>query len=344
MNACFLFSRPARRLFWPLLGSLLLAACAGTPPVAVDSRPPVSQSAKTSKAASSSTPAVVTKRGGGFYKDDGPGDNPPPDLASIPDADPQAEPLNPFANRPYTALGQSYTPMQKIEPYSKRGLASWYGKKFHGKRTSSGDAYDMYSMTAAHPTLPIPSYARVTNLSNDQSVIVRINDRGPFHRDRLIDLSYTAAWKLGYVSNGSAQVLVESIVPEEIDLVKKTGSRKEARPNTSSPTPSQTTVALPLPVAANAEPAHTLPPTAESTGGNTGIYLQLGAFASRLNADHFKEYVQHELGWLKHSITSQLGGEKYRLHLGPFESVDEARSVAERIALAIKLKPFVVMR
>jgi len=152
-------------------------------------------------------------RRGGYYEDDGPEKTPPADLDRIPDARPAIEPLNSRANEPYTIFGRRYAPYRSIRPYRQRGIASWYGRKFHGKRTSSGERYDMYAMTAAHTILPIPSYARVTNLSNGRSVVVRINDRGPFHRDRIIDLSYAAAHKLGYVQAGSARVEVEAILP-----------------------------------------------------------------------------------------------------------------------------------
>jgi len=148
-------------------------------------------------------------RGG---RDDGPG-APPGNLDRIADARPRSEPLNAGANSPYTALGRKYVPYQSLKPYRARGLASWYGRKFHGKPTSSGERYDMYAMTAAHTILAIPSYARVTNLSNGRSVVVRVNDRGPFHPERIIDLSYTAAYKLGFVNAGSAQVEVEAILP-----------------------------------------------------------------------------------------------------------------------------------
>lgn len=157
----------------------------------------------------SSTP---DKRPGGFYKDDGPPAR-APDLASIPDAVPRREPLHRWANRPYEALGKRYVPLMRVGPFEQRGAASWYGKRFHGKPTSSGEKYDMYKMSAAHPILPIPSYARVTNLANGRTVVVRVNDRGPFHAGRVIDLSYAAAYKLGYVTAGSARVLVEQLVP-----------------------------------------------------------------------------------------------------------------------------------
>jgi len=156
----------------------------------------------------SSTPE---KRPGGYYKDDGPGDS--AKLASIPDAVPRAEPLHRWANRPYEAMGRKYVPLTRVGVYTQRGTASWYGKRFHGNPTSSGEKYDMYRMTAAHPILPIPSYVRVTNVVNRRSVVVRVNDRGPFHAGRAIDLSYAAASKLGYLTQGSAEVQIEQIVP-----------------------------------------------------------------------------------------------------------------------------------
>jgi rare lipoprotein A len=149
----------------------------------------------------------------GYYKGDGPGGPPPVNLDTIADATPRIEPLNAGANAPYTALGRRYVPYTALTPYRARGVATWYGRKFQGRRTSSGERYDMYAMTAAHTVLPIPSYARVTNLANGRSVVVRINDRGPFHAERLIDLSYAAAHRLGYVTAGSAKVEVEAILP-----------------------------------------------------------------------------------------------------------------------------------
>jgi rare lipoprotein A len=154
-----------------------------------------------------------TPQKGGYYKDDGPHERPPANLERVADAVPRVEPLHKFANRPYNALGKSYVPMTALRPFRERGLASWYGKRYHGQKTSSGEVYDMYAMTAAHPTLPIPSYARVTNLANGRSVVVRINDRGPFKSERVIDLSYVAAYKLGYIQAGQARVEVESIIP-----------------------------------------------------------------------------------------------------------------------------------
>jgi rare lipoprotein A len=154
-----------------------------------------------------------SSRPGGYYKDDGPHERPPANLDRVADAVPRAEPLHKFANRPYEAMGKKYTPLTSVQPFRQRGLASWYGKRYHGQKTSSGEIYDMYAMSAAHPTLPIPSYARVTSLANGKSVVVRINDRGPFRDGRVIDVSYVAAHKLGFIQAGQVRVEVEAIVP-----------------------------------------------------------------------------------------------------------------------------------
>jgi rare lipoprotein A len=162
-------------------------------------------------------PAVVPRTGpapGG--ERDGADANPPPDLAGVPDAAPRLEPIRLGGpNKPYQALGRDYVPITDDRPFNERGLASWYGRKFHGRRTSSGEVYDMYAMTAAHPTLPIPSYARVRNPANNREVVVRINDRGPFHPGRVLDLSYTAAYKLG-VLRGVSPVELRRITFDEI--------------------------------------------------------------------------------------------------------------------------------
>ena len=157
-----------------------------------------------------------TDRKGGYYKDDGPDAKPPSNLDRIPDAVPRNEPLSRGANQAYERFGKRYVPLASVQPFKQRGMASWYGKKFHGNKTSNGEIYDMYKMTAAHPTLPIPSYVRVTRVSSGKSVVVRINDRGPFHAGRVIDLSYVAAHKLGYIQAGAAEVTIEAIVPGQV--------------------------------------------------------------------------------------------------------------------------------
>ena len=239
---------------------------------------------------------------GAYYKDDGPGASPPPDLAAIADAMPRVEPLHRFANRPYQVFGKDYVPVANLAPFRQTGVGSWYGRRFHGAPTSSGEPYDMYAMTAAHPTLPIPSYARVTNLANGRSVVVRINDRGPFHSDRIIDLSYTAAWKLGYVELGSARVEVESLLPGKAEPVQ------EAKTETK------------------------------------GLFLQLGVFSAREAADNFRVRVYRDLAWLSEAIQVIAGGAVFRLHLGPYRSQDEARSIADRIQSELNLRPVLVTR
>ncbi len=198
------------RFHLSLVAALMVTACAS---------PPHEPSATASSGPVAAMPPPL--KPGGYYQDDGPGDHPPPNLDSIPDAVPRHEPLHPYANRMYVALGQTYTPETELKPFVQEGTASWYGRKFNGSRTSSGEVYDMYAMTAAHPTLPIPSYARVTALDTGKSVIVRINDRGPFHSNRIIDLSYTAAHKLGIIGRGQGRVRVESIDPDKAEVASQ---------------------------------------------------------------------------------------------------------------------------
>lgn len=149
---------------------------------------------------------------GAYYQDDVPGAHPPPHLELVPDAVFTPEPVAKIHSRPYAVFGATYTPLPGKARNSQRGVASWYGSKFHGQRTASGERYDMYKMTAAHPTLPIPSYVRITNLDTGSHVVVRVNDRGPFIAGRLIDVSYTAALKLGMLKKGSQHVQVDRIL------------------------------------------------------------------------------------------------------------------------------------
>jgi rare lipoprotein A len=136
----------------------------------------------------------------------------PPTQMELLDAQVLHEPVG-RGNNPYVVFGKHYTPMKKRMPYKEKGVASWYGKKFHGHLTSNGEVYNMYGMSAAHKTLPLPSYVKVTNLKNNKSVVVRVNDRGPFHESRIIDLSYSAAVKIGVFDTGTAKVKIETILP-----------------------------------------------------------------------------------------------------------------------------------
>ena len=235
----------------------------------------------------------------------------------------------------------------------EKGVASWYGKMFHGRKTSSGDPYDMYAMTAAHPTLPIPSYVRVTNLANGRSAVVRVNDRGPFHPGRIIDLSYAAAYKLGYADQGHARVEVALVLPEEVALVRPGRPVPPVRRMKAPESAPVVVAARPVvePVlpqgAAVASVSRSAEKVAERVVDNKAageVFLQLGAFATFVTAEQFKGMVEHELKWLKESVSVLASEGKYRLHVGPFASAMEARSIAERIAGTLKLKPFVVQR
>jgi rare lipoprotein A len=300
----------------PLLAAILLAGCGGQPPKPVEDSagrgavPPAPSSP-------AKKPDLVLKRGGGFYQDDGPLDTIPVDLAALPDAVPRHEPLHRFANRPYSVLGRDYVPLQARDSFRQQGVASWYGRKFHGQNTSSGEPYDMFGMTAAHPTLPIPSYARVTKPETGKSVVVRINDRGPFLHERVIDLSYAAAWKLGLVDNGSGTVIVESVLPG-------------AAAPTSPPAPLQ--------VAA----ADNRPSVLDDIQDRSGHYLQLGAFGSRDNAESLKQKLARTLGDLGERLLIRSSGNLHRLQLGPWADASEARRVAEQLKLAFELPSVLV--
>ena len=236
----------------------------------------------------------------------GTGDYPPPeprDISGITDAVPRAEPYSRYGNpESYVVFGKRYYTRSDSKDYKERGIASWYGSKFHGRRTSSGEVYDLYKMTAAHRSLPLPTYARVTNLRNGRSIVVKINDRGPFHNNRIIDLSYVAAAKLGILEHGTGLVEVEAI-------------------DTSAPQPATTRMAE------QAAPA-TSPATSE-----TLMYLQVGAFSQRDNADRLRSRLQTaNVGDIHVVEGNGSSGTFFRVRVGPLASVDEADRVANTLA------------
>ncbi|MDR2678261.1 MAG: septal ring lytic transglycosylase RlpA family protein, partial [Zoogloeaceae bacterium] len=281
---------PAHRFLPFLAAAFVLSGCSvmrGGKPDAGD----IVQTAKTIR--NISKPAS----GGGYYKDDGPADEILVDLDAVPDAVPRHEPLHKPASKPYEVLGKKYVPQTEIRPFRQEGVASWYGRKFHGQKTSIGDTYDMFAMTAAHPTLPLPSYIRVTNPANGRAVVVRVNDRGPFHAGRILDLSYVAAYKLGYVNNGSTRVIVETILPGA-EMPSATLAR-------ATPSPASAATIAPPPSSADLDAlAQQLMMTDDthSTGttliGTGNIFLQLGAFANVENAETLKARLTRELDWL----------------------------------------------
>jgi rare lipoprotein A len=285
---------------------------------------------------------VPPTRGGGYYLDDGPGANPPADIDSIPDAVPRVEPIRNATSRPYVVMGRSYTPMTSLQPYRARGIATWYGRRYHGKQTSSGEVYDMYAMTAAHTTLPIPSYARVTHLGTGKSVVVRVNDRGPFVESRIIDLSYTAAHRIGVLAGGSAMVEVETLIPDASGAIAaapprapaQPAARPEAAPPVATPDPEPVAIA---PVAA---PASQIPVAAESGG----YYLQLGAFGSKDNAENFLARMKAQVDWLSPTLHIFPRDGLFRVHAGPYANQAEARATAERVTQSLGLKPVVLTR
>ncbi|CAN7558541.1 septal ring lytic transglycosylase RlpA family protein [Rhizobacter sp. LjRoot28] len=270
---------------------------------------------------------------------------PPSGLSQVPDAEPRIEPIRPGGpNKPYEVLGKDYVPLREDTRFTERGLASWYGKKFHGRRTASGEVYNMYAMTAAHKTMPIPSYARVRNPANGREIIVRVNDRGPFHRGRVIDLSYTAAMRLG-VHNGIAPVEVERITHEDIrtGAWRRNGSAPDdatASAGTPAPAPPRATGGEAAPeIAPTAAPA---PSERADTAAAQGYWIQLGAFRQREGAVQFQQRVATELEWLSPLLAVFSEPTLFRLQAGPYPSRGEAASAAERVRDALQLVPVIV--
>ncbi len=278
---------------------------------------------------------------GGYYQDDGPGENPPLNLRDIPDAVVRAEPLSRYANRPYSVFGKTYTPMTDEQPLVQRGMSSWYGKKFHGQRTSSGEVYDMYKMTAAHPTLPIPSFARIRNISNGKQVVVRINDRGPFHAGRIVDVSYTAALKLGLLEKGSHQVELERLLP---DTVERLGTirRNAPEPITSDPFAASS---LDQGLArVETYPLSSLTPDsdADPVDPAPGYYLQFGAFGAPSKAADVRARLAGE--WSQGPAIMVVGGVLPRVLSGPFETRAQALDAAREVPATLGVKPIIVKR
>lgn len=222
----------------------------------------------------------------------------PPNVSNVPNAIPKDEPRSKYGNpASYEVFGKRYYTLKSSQGYHEKGIASWYGKKFHGRRTSSGETYDMYAMTAAHKTLPLPSYLEVTNLNNGRKVIVKVNDRGPFHGNRLIDLSYSAASQLGIIGKGTGTVELRAItngrvaatpVTERVDTVRATGS--------------------------------------------VGLYLQVGAFSTELSAGQLKDKLQGQIGDAVLIVPLRKpNGNLYRVRVGPLSNVEYGDSLASRL-------------
>lgn len=275
-----------------------LGGCAHQPPA----RPPGAGPA------GATPPSSTPKAGAGRYAQDRDStpDGPPPDLSRIPEPVPKAEPPSQYGNKsPYTVLGETYRVLPSAKGYVERGIASWYGNKFHGYTTSTFEKYDMYAYSAAHKTLPLPSYARVTNIENGRSVIVRVNDRGPFVANRVIDLSYVAAVKLGVWPKGTAMVEVRAIDPDHPDQEPAPPAAVSAR------------------ATAGAVPAKTPKPA---------LYLQVGAYADRANAERAAATMRAaHLGDVR-VVSVQIDGKAVqRVRLGPLADVGEADRLAPKV-------------
>ena len=266
-----------------------------------------------------------SKKGGGYYLDDGPGDHPPENIDEIPNATPKVEPFHGRANQPYIALDNKYVPMTSFYPYKERGVASWYGKRYHGKKTSIGEVYDMYSMTGAHTTLPIPCYVRVTNTENNKSVIVRINDRGPFKKDRVIDLSFAAAYKLRLSDKGSGSVEVELIDPRQFSALKKTPDVLNEKIQEKDVATAQVKLA-------------------EETISTEPLYIQAGAFKNEKNADLLLKQLLDMKIENTPPFKKQFSEDLFHVVIGPFNSKDEANNIADLIKSKIKISIFVVTK
>ncbi len=220
------------------------------------------------------------------------------EMLSIPDAVPRPEPVTAAGNKsPYTVLGSTYRITPVAAGHRERGYGSWYGTKFHGQNTSNGEPYDVYSMTAAHKTLPIPSYVRVTNLENGRRIIVRVNDRGPFHGGRVIDLSYAAAYRLGYADKGTALVELEVLDPNAPEWV----AQRRAAPSVPAASERKT-------------------------------YLQAGAFRSVESARNLQQAL---VPLLAQNVSIHANQGWYRVRVGPLESTEILHEAQRRIAAAI---------
>ncbi|MCO5978912.1 septal ring lytic transglycosylase RlpA family protein [Ideonella oryzae] len=281
-------------------------------------------------------------------------------MSGASDAVPRVEPIRVGGpNKPYTVLGRNYTPMTADLPLYEEGLASWYGTKFHGARTASGEAYDMNAMTAAHRTMPLPSYARVRNPANGREVIVRVNDRGPFVDGRVIDLSYAAAVKLG-VQNGVAPVEVRRLTFDEIRAgTWFTGGTALAAvapaPAVAAPipvvAPAPTLPSLPVPAPnpasaplADATPAASNASASEPAVRAAGFWVQLGAFGRSDGADSFRQKVAAELAWLSPQLAVFAENGVHRLQAGPYASRQQASEAAQRVREALQLVPVIIER
>lgn len=285
--------------------------------------------------------------GSGGSGRDGPGASTPGNLDRTPDAQPRIESIRSSGgtSKPYTVLGQSYVPIVDDRPFRESGLASWYGTRFHAQSTASGEPYDMYAMTAAHKTLPLPSYVRVRNPANGREVIVRVNDRGPFHEGRVIDLSYTAALKLDLL-RGVAPVEIERITNDDV----RTGAWQRGGGETMAMVTTSPVVARPHDDTVDL-PALALPQAVAFEGDGArpqipkpGFWVQLGAFGQRESAIDFQKRVARQMPTLSGALQVFSDSTVHRVQAGPFASRETAGNTVDQVRNNLQLTPIVVER
>lgn len=303
-----------RRLFLMAASASLLAACATTPPPAAKTTTqpkasPVARQSVPAKPAPGALPAFGSPEFNAM-KDSLP--EHPADVSQVPDATPQVEPPAKYGNNsPYNVLGEVYSIMPTAKGFTQTGQASWYGKKFHGQKTSSGERYDMYSMTAAHRNLPLPTYVRVTNKANGKSVIVKVNDRGPFHAKRVMDVSYAAAVKLDMIKTGTATVTIEALDPAEFQAQLGSSGKPADKTNT------------------------------RITGNDGQFFVQVGAFGGIENATALQARLLN-LVYAPVVITQTDGVN--RVQVGPFASREDAEKMSKVIRDGSLGEPRIVAR
>lgn len=320
-----------------LVVAALLAGCAGS-----GSSTPASRDAADGGGASPAGGERYAMNGDAYPEN-------PPDVSRIPDAVPRVEAPSRGGNRSvYEVWGKTYHVLPDARGYERQGTASWYGEKFHGYATSNGEIYDMYKMSAAHRSLPLPTYARVTSLDNDRSVIVRVNDRGPFHSEREIDLSYAAAARLDILDRGTGRVKVEAIDPEAWLAENGDGETNRADAIAVQPAPDASRSAAAVP-AGTSEGAHETAPARASAGnaahGEAGpgsheaIYLQIAALGSADNAQALKTRLERELS---QPVRVADASGMYRVQVGPLANAGQVEPVRAELRQAGFDQAFIV--
>lgn len=284
----------------------------------------------------SSTPTTSSNSSSGGNMDGAPSGN--IDFDAIPDAVPRNEPFSRYGNKDYTVFGKRYRVMDSNAGFEQRGLASWYGTKYHGRKTSSGEVYDMYTMTAAHPSLPLPTYAEVTNLKTGKRIVVKINDRGPFHGDRVLDLSYAAAGKLGILRDGVAPVHFRAIDASYQPAEAPARRYAEEAPRSpvelaSAPAHSTRSSRAPAPVESLTRPsAPTLVASSDPEIARNYV-LQVGSFDNPDNAHGLSSSLAQKLGQTVQvrAAVDQSNTPVFQVQIGPLDR-EQAKSTTTRLA------------